>query len=152
MPPGPEPSPFVSRALARHDAQCVLDAAIRAAEKLAVPMNVAIVDAAGHLTAFLRMDGALLASIDLAQNKAYTAAIFEQTTLDLARKVQPGQALFGITTDRFLPIAGGVPLRARGGVIGAIGVSSGTVEEDEAVAEAGAAALQPSKGASRCPS
>jgi uncharacterized protein GlcG (DUF336 family) len=50
------------------------------------------------------MDGALLASIDLALNKAYTAAIFEQTTLDLARKVQPGQALFGITTDRSCPL------------------------------------------------
>jgi uncharacterized protein GlcG (DUF336 family) len=105
-------------------------------------MNVAIVDTAGHLGAFLRMDGALLASIDLAQKKAYTAALFEQTTRELARKAQPGQPLFGMSTDRFVPIAGGVPLHARGGIIGAIGVSSGTVQEDEAVAQAGAAALR----------
>jgi uncharacterized protein GlcG (DUF336 family) len=141
-----EVGPGVGRVLSRLEAQRVLDAAVRAAEELGGPMNVAVVDAAGHLRTFLRMDGALLASIDLAQDKAYTALMFEQTTRDLARKVQPGQPLFGITRDRFVPIAGGVPLRGMGGIVGAIGVSSGTIEEDEAIAEAGAAALQPPKG------
>src|SRR4029453_14575834 len=89
-------------------AAAVLEAAQDEAARLAVPVNIAVVDEAGHLSAFTRMDGALRASIAIACDKAHTAALFEQATAELAAKVLPGQSLFGMRTPRFLPIAGGV--------------------------------------------
>lgn len=123
-------------------AHAAVDAARQRAEEIGVPMNIAVVDEGNNLTAFARMDGAWLGSIDIAQNKAYTSRAFDMSTKDLAPLCQPGQPLFGIHASnqgRLIVFAGGIPLQANGTVIGAIGVSGGTVEQDHDVAEAGAA-------------
>jgi uncharacterized protein GlcG (DUF336 family) len=122
----------------------IVEAARKKAEEIDVPMNIAVVDAGNNLTAFARMDGAWLGSIDIAQNKAYTARSFDMSTKDLAPLCQPGQPLFGIHASnqgRLIVFAGGIPLTSGDDVIGAIGVSGGSVEEDHEVAEAGVAAL-----------
>ena len=124
-------------------ARAVVDAARQRAEEIGVPMNIAVVDEGNNLTAFARMDGAWLGSIDIAQNKAYTSRAFDMSTKELAPLCQPDQPLFGIHASnqgRLIVFAGGIPLRANGTVIGAIGVSGGSVEQDHDVAEAGAAA------------
>jgi len=122
----------------------MLSAAEAKASSLGIPYNVAVVDAAGHLLAFLRQDGALIGSIDLAINKAVTARIFDKTTSTLARLAQPGEPLFGIqesNSGKVVIFGGGVPVMFRGNIVGAVGASAGTVEQDIAVAEAAAAAL-----------
>jgi len=111
---------------------------------LGIPYNIAVVDAGGHLVAFLRQDGALIGSIDLAIHKAVTARIFDKTTSTLARLAQPGEPLFGIqesNSGKVVVFGGGVPVMFRGNIVGAVGASAGTVEQDIAVAEAAAAAL-----------
>jgi uncharacterized protein GlcG (DUF336 family) len=140
------PRPTIVTALGARGATAVLGAAQAEASRLGVPVNVAVVDGAGHLSAFARMDGALRASIAIACDKAHTAALFEQPTAELAAKVLPGEPLFGMRTDRFLPIAGGVPLWMDQVLVGAIGVSSATIAQDDAIARAGAAALEPKRG------
>jgi len=122
--------------------QAIAAARAKAAE-IGVPMNVAVVDEGDNLVAFVRMDGAWLGSIDIAQNKAYTARAFDMPTKDLAPLAQPGQSLYGIEASnrgRLIVFAGGIPLLSGGRVVGAIGVSGGTVEQDQEVAEAGVAA------------
>ena len=125
-------------------ARAVVDAACAKAEEIGVPMNVAVVDDGNNLTAFARMDGAWLGSIDIAQNKAYTARSFDMSTKDLAPLCQPNQPLFGIHASnqgRLIVFAGGIPLTSGDRVVGAIGVSGGSVEQDHEVAEAGVAAF-----------
>jgi uncharacterized protein GlcG (DUF336 family) len=122
-------------------AQAVIDAARKRADTIGVPMNIAVVDEGNNLVAFGRMDGAWLGSIDIAQNKAYTARSFDMSTKDLAPLCQSGQPLFGIHASnhgRLIIFAGGIPLQANGRVVGAVGVSGGSVEQDHDVAEAGA--------------
>lgn len=131
----------VSLAQARH----VLAAAEREATSMEVPMNIAILDAGGHLVAFVRMDGAWMGSIDIAINKAFTARAFDMPTKDLGKMSQSGDPLFGINTTndaRIVIFAGGIPLKKGERVIGAIGVSGGTVVQDQKVAEAGAKAFE----------
>jgi uncharacterized protein GlcG (DUF336 family) len=125
-------------------AQAVVDAAVKKADEIGVPMDIAVVDEGNNLTAFARMDGAWLGSIDIAQNKAYTARSFDMSTKDLAPLAQPNQPLYGIEASnqgRLIVFAGGIPLEADGKVVGAIGVSGGSVEQDHEVADAGAAAF-----------
>jgi uncharacterized protein GlcG (DUF336 family) len=125
-------------------AQAVVEAARARAEEIGVPMNIAVVDEGNNLTAFARMDGAWLGSIDIAKNKAYTARAFDMSTKDLAPLCQPNQPLFGINASnqgQLIIFAGGIPLEAGGSVVGAIGVSGGSVEQDHDVAEAGVAAF-----------
>ena len=125
-------------------AQSVLDAAIAAAEEQGTKMDVAVVDAGGNLKAFARMDGAWLGSIDIATTKARTARYFDLPTEELGALSQPGGPLYGIEVSNggLITFPGGLPLKAEDGtVIGAIGVSGSTVEDDRAVAAAGAAAL-----------
>ena len=122
----------------------IVDAARAKAAELGVPMNIAVVDGGNNLVAFARMDDAWLGSIDIAQNKAYTARAFDMPTGDLAPLVQPGASLYGIEASnqgRLIVFAGGIPLVSGGRVVGAVGVSGGSVEQDQAVAEAGAAAF-----------
>jgi uncharacterized protein GlcG (DUF336 family) len=93
------------------------------------------------------MDGALLASVDIAQNKAYTAASLELTTETVWEVSQPGEPLYGLgeTNDgRIVTFGGGIPLEENGRVVGAVGVSGGSVEEDVTVAEAAVAAFESS--------
>jgi uncharacterized protein GlcG (DUF336 family) len=124
--------------------QAMLEAARAKAEQIGVPMNIAIVDDGGNLVTFARMDDAWLGSIDIAQNKAYTARAFDMPTKDLAPLAQPGAPLYGIEASnhgRLIVFAGGIPLVSDGRVVGAIGVSGGSVEQDQEVAEAGVAAF-----------
>jgi uncharacterized protein GlcG (DUF336 family) len=125
-------------------AQTVISAARRKAEEIAVPMNIAVVDEGNNMVGFARMDNAWLGSIDIAQGKAFTARAFDMPTRELAPLCQPGQPLFGIQASnhgQLIVFPGGVPLSAEGMVVGAIGVSGGSVEQDQQVAEAGAAAF-----------
>jgi uncharacterized protein GlcG (DUF336 family) len=126
------------------DAKRMLAAAEAKAESIGVAYNIAIVDAGGHLLAFLRQDGALIGSIDLAIDKAVTARLFDMATSDLATLAQSGKPLFGIqesNAGKVVIFAGGIPVRANGSTVGAVGASAGTVEQDIAVAGAAAAAL-----------
>lgn len=120
-------------------ALAVITAAEVKAVEIGVPMNVAVVDAGNNLTAFVRMDGAWLGSIDIAQSKAFTARSFDMPTADLAEMAQPGQPLYGIEATnggRVIVFAGGIPLEVGDEVVGAVGVSGGTPDQDQEVAEA----------------
>jgi len=126
------------------EATRVLDAARRQAETMGLAMNIAVVDAGGRLSAFARMDGAWLGSIDIAQKKAFTARAFDLSTRELATLAGPGQLLYGIanTNDGDVVIfAGGVLLKRADAIIGAVGASGGQPDQDHDVACAGAAAL-----------
>lgn len=122
-------------------ANAVIMAAVRQADAMGVPQNIAIVDDAGHLVSFRRMDGAKFFSIDIALAKAFTAAGARKPTHDIAPATQPGEGGFGaqnLHNGRFTTLGGGMPLMRDGQVVGAIGVSSGTVAQDRIVAEAAA--------------
>lgn len=109
------------------------------AEQIGVPMVIAVVDSSGNLIALQRMDGALLVSLDIAVNKAYSAVAIKLATHDLAKLAQPGQPLFGIHNadgGRIVIFGGGFPLKRGNDIIGGIGVSGGSVEEDMLCAEA----------------
>jgi uncharacterized protein GlcG (DUF336 family) len=126
------------------EAKRIISAAEEKAGQMGQPMNIAVMDAGRNLVAFHRMDGAWVASTDIAIDKAFTSAGRGLTTRKIGEMAQPGQPLFGINTTnggRIVIFAGGVPLTRDGEVIGAVGVSGGTVDEDEEVAEAGVAAL-----------
>lgn len=130
--------------LTLEDAKRVIAAAEEKAGEIGQPMDIAVVDAGGNLKAHVRMDGAFIGSINISINKAYTAIAFQMETKDLAPQAQSGQPLFGLSDaagGRIVIFAGGIPLRRDGEVVGAIGVSTGTVEQDQEVAEAGAAAF-----------
>lgn len=131
------------------DARRVIAAAEKRAHEISQPMNIAVVDEGGNLVAHVRMDGAWLGSIDISINKAFTARAFDISTGDLAGYSQSGGQFFGIHASnhgRVMIFAGGIPLKQDGKVVGAVGVSGGTGDQDQAVAEAGAAAFQ-AKGA-----
>jgi uncharacterized protein GlcG (DUF336 family) len=126
------------------EARSIISAAEEKAKVIGQPMNVAVVDAGTNFKAFDRMEGAWLGSIDTAINKAFTAASFKLSTQEFAEMAQPRQPLFGIHTTndgRVVVFAGGIPLKRDGEVVGAVGVSGGTVDQDQQIAEAGAAAV-----------
>lgn len=136
-----KPTPAAS-GITLEEAHKVVMAARKKAEDIGVMMNVAVVDEGNNLTAFIRMDGAWIGSINIAQNKAYTARAFDMETKLLGTFAQSGDPLFGIHASNDLKIiifAGGIPLVRGGRVVGAIGVSGGSVEQDQEVAEAGVA-------------
>lgn len=126
-------------------AQKVVSAAIARAKRGKLRMNVAVVDAGGNLKAFARMDGAWLGSIDISIRKARTARYFDMPTGAIGQLSQPGGPLYQIEASNggLITFPGGIPLRnKKGEVIGAIGVSGDSVENDHLVAEAGAAAVK----------
>ncbi len=124
-------------------AQRVLGAALQAATDAGTLMNVAVVDAGGNLKAFARQDGAWLGSIDISIKKARTARFFDMETQAIGELGQPGGPLYNIEVSNggLITFPGGIPLTVDGTVIGAIGVSGSTVENDRLVAQAGVAAL-----------
>lgn len=125
-------------------ANAVLAAAILKAEAVNTKMDIAILDAGGNLKSFARMDGAWIGSIDIAIKKARTARYFDMNTGEIGRLSQPGGPLFNIehSNGGLITFPGGIPLHnADGTVVGAIGVSGSSVEDDHTVAEAGASAL-----------
>src|SRR6201993_3867288 len=126
-------------------AQRIIKAGRAKAKEIGQPMNIAVVDAGANLTSFVRMDGAWLWSIDIAIKKAFTAKAFDISTSELSRNSQPGDQFFGIHVSnhaRVMIFAGGIPLKIAGRVVGAVGVSGGNGEQDQAVAEAAVASFR----------
>lgn len=122
----------------------IISAARQQALKIGVPVNIAVLDDGGHLKAFLRMDGAVLGSIDIALKKARTAVLFGLNTEVVFEYCKPGAPAYGLenTNGGLAVFAGGIPLKtARGELVGAVGVSGGAVPQDFSIAEAAAAAL-----------
>ncbi len=125
------------------DARRIIAAAEKKAHEIGQPMNIAVADQGANLVAFIRMEGAWLGSIDISQ-KAFTSRAFDISTKDLASHSQSGNQFFGIHASndgKVMIFAGGIPLKSGDKVVGAIGVSGGSGEQDHAVAEAGAAAF-----------
>ena len=125
-------------------AEKLISAAQVKATAIDTKMNIAIVDAGANLVAFARMDGAWLGSLDISIKKAKTARYFDMNTGIIGSLSQPGGSLFNIehSNGGLITFPGGIPVKnANGDVIGAIGVSGSSVENDHAVAEAGVAAL-----------
>jgi uncharacterized protein GlcG (DUF336 family) len=126
-------------------AKTVLDAAEQKAAEIDVPSCLSVVDEGANLVAYRRMDGAWLASEDISMNKAYTARGLDMPTHELADMTQPGQSLWGLNTTNdgdIVVFGGGFPLEADGEVVGAIGSSGGTVDEDMEIAQAGVEAFE----------
>ena len=124
------------------DARKIVAAAELEAIAQKQPMNIAVVDAGGNLVMHVRMDGAWIGSIDISIKKAYTARAFDIATKDLAEHAQSGGQFFGIHASnggRIMIFAGGIPIKQKGKVVGAIGVSGGSGVQDHAVAVAGVA-------------
>ncbi len=125
----------------REQAEAILQASVQKARELGLLMNVAVVDVGANLKSFVRMDGAWLGSIDVAIKKARTARLFDMESGDLSSMVQPGQPLYHIefSNGGLITFPGGIPLNGGDGrVVGAVGVSGSTVDNDQMVAQAGA--------------
>ena len=125
-------------------AQAAVQAAYQKSLEIGVKMNIAIVDAGANLVAFARMDDAWLGSLDISIKKAKTARFFDMPTGDLGQASQPGGPLFNIEVSNggLITFSGGLPIKdGSGKIIGAIGVSGDTVENDHTVAEAGSNAV-----------
>jgi uncharacterized protein GlcG (DUF336 family) len=121
------------------DARRLIAAGEKKAIELGVPYNIAVVDAGGGLVAHVRMDKAWLGSVEIAINKAWTARAFDTATEDLAKLTQSGQQGFGLNTtnnSRVVIFGGGIPIKIGDVVIGAVGASGGSVEQDIMVARA----------------
>ena len=132
-----------ARTIGYSAANRALDAAIGAANSLGVPVCIAVSDRAGHLVAYARMDGAPLLSGEIAQDKAYTVAAFGLPTHEWFDLIKDELSLLHgiVKTDRLIVFGGGVPIHADGDLVGAVGVSGGSADQDRQIAEAGAAAI-----------
>ncbi|QGU96791.1 heme-binding protein [Clostridium bovifaecis] len=122
-------------------AEKIIKSAMEKANDLNIPSVIAVVDSGGHLKVLKRMDGAIFGSISIAIDKAFTAAATQVSTQELSSSSQPGQSLYGLNTTnqcRYVVFGGGIPLWNENKLIGAIGASGGTVEQDLMVAQAGA--------------
>lgn len=127
------------RSVDLQDARRIIAAGERRARELGVHYNIAVVDAGGGLVAHVRMDGAWLGSVDIAINKAWTARAFDMSTEDLSKLTGSGAPGFGLNTTndcRVVIFGGGIPIRDNDTVIGAVGASGGSVDEDILVAQA----------------
>ena len=131
--------------ITQDDVTVGIQACRKKAIEIGVPMDIAVVDEGGSLLAFERMDGAIIGCIQFAIDKAYTAAVLCLRTEEEGKVAQPGGPEFGINSShggRIVIFAGGVPIKHGKTVVGAVGCSSGTVDQDAAVASAGAAAIE----------
>ncbi|MEX0755978.1 MAG: heme-binding protein [Actinomycetota bacterium] len=124
-------------------AQVALMAAVAKSDEIGTKMDIAVVDAGGNLKAFCRQDGAWLGSIDISQKKARTARGFDMNSGDIGGLSQPGGPLYNIehSNGGLITFPGGVPIKDGDTIIGAIGVSGSSVEDDHTVAQAGADAV-----------
>lgn len=121
------------------DAQQLLEGARDKANSIGVPMCIAVADESGNLVAFERMDGGKVTSITIAIDKAFTAGGARKATHEYGSASQPGAPAYGIASaigGRLMVVAGGLPVIIEGAVVGAIGVSSGTPQQDLEVAQA----------------
>jgi glc operon protein GlcG len=140
----PEKIPFdvpYGAAISLERALAAIDAAVAEAKKRDWKMNIAVVDSGGNLVAFQRMDGAMLASIRIAEHKARAAATFRRETKFFENAVQLNNLNYLTTLDGVVASRGGIPLIEHGKLIGAIGCSGGTDSQDEVVSRAGLAAI-----------
>lgn len=122
------------------DARLLIEGAAKKSQEIGVPMCIAIVDESGNLVAFERMDGGKTSSVIVAQDKAYTAAAARKATHDYNKVCVPGNLAFGIHTEvggRLSTVGGGLPVSVDGEVVGGIGLSSGTPQQDMDCAQAG---------------
>lgn len=125
-------------------AQKAIEAAIAKSKEIGTKMNIAVMDSGVNLVAFAKMDDAWLGSIDIAQKKAKTARYFNMDTGEIGKLSQPGQPLYNIehSNNGLITFPGGVLIKdSSGNIIGSIGVSGSSVEDDHAVASAGATAI-----------
>jgi uncharacterized protein GlcG (DUF336 family) len=135
---------LISKKVSLADAQRLIALGLAKAADMKSPSNIAVVDAGGHLVAHVRMDGAQIASIEHAIDKAFTSVAFQSPTGALAKDSQPGGQFFGMANTvngRAIVFAGGVPLMSGDELVGAVGVSGGSGEQDQQIAEAIAASL-----------
>ena len=141
----PEQIPFdvpYGRPISLELAQAAINAVVAEAKKRDWKMNVAVVDSGGNLVAFQRMDGAMLASIQIAEHKARAAAIFRRETKVFENGIQVNDLNYLMTLDGIVASRGGIPLIEQGKLIGAIGCSGGTDSQDEVVCKAGVAVIK----------
>jgi uncharacterized protein GlcG (DUF336 family) len=139
------PTASQSAGLTLAAARRMIAAIEREATAMQVAMSVAVVDAGDQLVAFARMDGADLVGVRLAQDKAYTALVNRMPTRDLAPLVQPGAEFYGydsLAAGRMIVFAGGMPLERDAILVGAIGVSGGSAEEDQRAVDAAVHAFE----------
>ncbi len=125
-------------------AEKIISVAKQKSVEIDTKMNIAVVDAGANLVAFARMDGAWLGSLDISIKKAKTARFFDMNTGTIGELSQPGGPLFNIehSNGGLITFPGGVPIKnEKGEIIGAVGVSGSTVENDHTVAQAGVDAL-----------
>jgi uncharacterized protein GlcG (DUF336 family) len=125
-------------------AQNAVQAALKKSKELNLKMNIAVVDAGANLVAFARMDGAWLGSVDISIKKAKTARFFDMNSGEIGKLSQPGGPLYNIehSNGGLITFPGGIPIKnKKDEIIGAIGVSGSTVENDHTVAKAGADAV-----------
>jgi uncharacterized protein GlcG (DUF336 family) len=126
--------------LSQSDALQMIDAAEAKSRQIGVPMCIAVTDESGNLVAFSRMDGSKVLSVTLCQDKAYSAAVGRRATHETNELCQPGSLAFGIHTaggGRFTVVGGGLPVFNGEDVVGGIGCSSGTPDQDRECAQAG---------------
>ncbi len=126
--------------LTLEDARIILEGAETKAREIGVDMDIAVVDDGGHLLAFIRMDKARITSIDVAINKAVTAACARRATHEYAAVAGAGGPAFGLHASnqgRFMIVGGGLPIFIKGMIAGGVGCSSGSAEQDREVAQAG---------------
>lgn len=126
--------------LDQQDAQCLIEGARNKSLEIGVPMCIAITDESGSLVAFERMDGGKITSVTIAQDKAFTASAARKATHDYNEACVPGSLVFGIHTalgGRLCVVGGGLPIMINGEVVGGIGLSSGTPQQDMECAQAG---------------
>ena len=128
-------------AISLERAQAAIDTAVAESKKRDWKMNVAVVDPGGHLVAFQRMDGAMLAAIQIAEHKARAAATFRRETKVFEDGINLMHLNYLLAFDGVIASRGGIPLIEKGSIIGAIGVSGGTDSQDEIVSKAGAAVI-----------
>ncbi len=122
------------------DARIIIDGSEAKAREIGVDMDIAVVDDGGHLLAFIRMDNARVTSIDVAINKAFTAACARRATHEYAAVAGAGGPAFGIHVSnqgRFMIVGGGLPIFIKGVIAGGVGCSSGSPEQDREVGQAG---------------
>jgi glc operon protein GlcG len=140
----PEKMPFSTpygSAIGAERAQSLIQAAVAEASKKGWPMDIAVVDSGANLVAFLRMDGALLGSIAVAQHKARPAVKYRRPTKAFEDAVQKSDLKYVLSLDDVVASRGGIPLIEDGKIVGAIGCSSGTGSQDEAICTAAAAVI-----------
>jgi glc operon protein GlcG len=140
----PDEMPFdvpYGRPISLVQARAVIQAAVAEARKRDWKMNVAVADSGGNLVAFERMDGAMLASIQIAQHKARAAVTFRRPTKVFEDGINLMHLNYLLAFDGIIASRGGIPLIVQGDIIGAIGCSGGTDSQDEVVSKAGAAVI-----------